>query len=731
MTPIDLMPSRAEPPPSAAPAETTVAPLRAMLARLRRQAKRWIWIETLSLICLWGAAVFLVSLWIDWMIEPPWEIRAAIVGIAAIGFGWLVMAKLAMRLAAPLDDPQLALLVERTHPHFEDSLSTAIELSQAARSDTNAVLLVRTAAVAIGRLGEVRPAAVFRQRSLGMLAAVGCLAAAGVAGLVAGRPDVAQVWMSRMLLFDDTPWPRRVRLEAEGFVDGVRIVARGTDVDVLVLARGDHTIPDIVDMRSRGVGPRGRGWRTERMGTRGGRTPEGQVFGHVMKAVGESLDLEIRGGDARLRPLRLEVVDAPAMESLAITATLPEYLGKGTRRVATSRVVAVPRGSDVEIACAATKPLSHASLSVVVDGVESKVAEIGAEAADPPTRLITARLDNVESDRTVVVHFTDRDGLVNRDPISFVISTVPDEPPQVAVRLRGISTAVTSRARIPIEGTIADDHGLAEAAVSMLVQPADAPAREASHPVERVRPGLAMVELPADAAEVVMLEPLAAALGSRLSITVTAVDGCMLEGGPNRAAGDTWTLDVVAPEALQAMLEAREVILRRRFESVVADVTQARDGLASSATESDLLATAMARLVESAGRAAGETTEIATAFREIRLELDNNGLLTPEVDTRLIRQIADPLTAIAIGDLPVLAAAGRAAGDPAATREALLRRADAVLARMRSVLDMMMELESFNEVIERLRGVIRTQEQIRQDTLEQQKRRAREALEGL
>ena len=74
------------------------------------------------------------------------------------------------------------------------------------------------------------------------------------------------------------------------------------------------------------------------------------------------------------------------------------------------------------------------------------------------------------------------------------------------------------------------------------------------------------------------------------------------------------------------------------------------------------------------------------------------------------------------------AAACRAtAGSPAS----LVRQADAVLAKMRAVLAMMMELESFNEVIEQLRGVIRTQEEIRSDTLDQQKKRAREALEGL
>jgi hypothetical protein len=58
-----------------------------------------------------------------------------------------------------------------------------------------------------------------------------------------------------------------------------------------------------------------------------------------------------------------------------------------------------------------------------------------------------------------------------------------------------------------------------------------------------------------------------------------------------------------------------------------------------------------------------------------------------------------------------------------------VRATDAVLARMRAVLDRMMELESFNEVVDLLRGLIRTQEEIRAETLRRQKQRAREALE--
>ena len=132
------------------------------------------------------------------------------------------------------------------------------------------------------------------------------------------------------------------------------------------------------------------------------------------------------------------------------------------------------------------------------------------------------------------------------------------------------------------------------------------------------------------------------------------------------------------------------------------------------------------RLAESATRAAGETLEIAAAFRTIRAELDNNALLNEELEGRLVGQIAVPLTALAKGDLPGLSSVARGAAAP--DRDLLLSRTDEVLTRMRAVLDKMMELESYNEVIELLRGVIRTQEEIRSETLRRQRQRAREAL---
>ncbi|MFM7136476.1 MAG: hypothetical protein ACKO1M_05320 [Planctomycetota bacterium] len=132
---------------------------------------------------------------------------------------------------------------------------------------------------------------------------------------------------------------------------------------------------------------------------------------------------------------------------------------------------------------------------------------------------------------------------------------------------------------------------------------------------------------------------------------------------------------------------------------------------------------------EATARTAGETGEIATAFRGIRGELANNGLLTPELQTRLVEQIAEPLAAVAAGPLAALAEGCRGAARDDVTTADLAARADEALAALRTVLARMLELESFNEVVERLRGVIEAQERIRRDTLERQRQRARELLE--
>ncbi len=706
--------------PAATPAS---GPLWQLLADVRRRTRAWIWIESVARLALVACGCFWASLAFDWCVEPPAWVRGVLLVATVGGLLWVLVNRLVVRLAVPLRDDALAVIVERSHPEFRDALSTAVSLAGGRRDDVDGSLLARTTAAAEALVGRVDRRRIFRHRSLSLLAGSAVAAVATAVAFMALRPAVAGVWARRALLLRDEPWPRRTTLEVEGFVNGVRKVARGSEVDVIVHASGADAPPAAVDLRIRGPA----GWKTVRMGTRGGADGARQTFGHVIEAVGEDRLLEVRGGDARLRNLRLVAVEPPAAESIAIRGAPPEYLDGPVRSPPVSRLVNLPRGSRVAIDCRATKPLAAARLSVrpvgTLPGADDVV--VGERPAGPPGTDVAGLVANLDRDLVVTLDLVDTDGLTNREPITFTLVATPDEAPRVAARIRGISTAVTPRARLPLVGTISDDHGLADGEVRLAWQrpaagpsaPAEAPAANRAVALKKVRGGVPLVEL-ADDDPPVLLEPLGLVPGARLTVTVAARDACTLDGPPQTGTSDSWTLDVVTPEALQALLEAREIVLRRRYEAAIEDLAQGRERLTRGG-EGD----AAARFAEAVARATGETGEIAAAFREIRIEFANNALLTSELETRLVAQIADPLTAIATADLPGLAAACRSVAV-----EPLGRRADEVLARMRAVLARMMELESFNELIERLRGVIRTQEEIRTETLRRQKQRAREAL---
>jgi len=699
------------------------APLFALLATLRRQARWLICLESLSWLAIAGVAAFWATLICDRALEPPAWARAAAGAAAGAALAWIVVRPLIGRLAVPLSDAALALAVERTHPRLGDSLSTAIGLAQATGAATgiDPDLAARTTAAAVSLVGTVRPATVFRRRRLAAVAGCALVAMGTIAGLAVARPAVVGHWARRMLRLDAAPWPRRVTLTVEGFPAGVRTVARGSDVAVTVRAVSAAALPDLVELRMRPAG--GGPWRVARMGSRGAVADGTATFEHVVVGLTGDADVEVRGGDARLTGLVLRVVEPPAVERLDIDYEPPAYLGSGWRPTSPTRIVRVPRGARVRLRVTATKPLAEAEVAARAAGDEWTLARLEDDTATGPARTLAAEIAAVDADLSISIHLRDTAGVAAREPARLVLAAVPDEPPAVALRMPGISTAVTPGASLPLEGTIADDHGLAAAAV--VIQPPGANADAAARvPIDRIRGGETRVEIGGSSPVIVPLEPLGLVVGGRVTVQVEARDGCGLAGGPNVGTGDSWTLDVVTPDALQAMLEGRETLLRRRFETVIADLAQARQRLAGAAAPG---ADDRRRLGDAAARAAGETADIAGSFRLVRLEFANNALLTPEIDARLIGQIADPLGALATGDLAALERRGRAAADDSPT---LVADTDRALDRMRAVLDRMLELESFNEVLERLRAVIGAQEELRRETLERQKRRGREALES-
>jgi hypothetical protein len=210
------------------------------------------------------------------------------------------------------------------------------------------------------------------------------------------------------------------------------------------------------------------------------------------------------------------------------------------------------------------------------------------------------------------------------------------------------------------------------------------------------------------------------------------------------------------------MLEARELVLRRRFETIVDELTETRNLLAAlrvgpleaagsepanadrALGDTDLgekqdaasRVVQLERVLQNSQRSAHETLQVALAFDELREEMINNRVDTEELKLRLKEGVADPLKNIVETMFPEFEArlkplAGQLsdATAAAATRTASVAQLDAILVQMHQVLDKMLELETFNEVLDSLRQIIDLQEKINKDTKDKQKKKLRDLTE--
>ncbi|OHB70717.1 MAG: hypothetical protein A2V70_17085 [Planctomycetes bacterium RBG_13_63_9] len=142
------------------------------------------------------------------------------------------------------------------------------------------------------------------------------------------------------------------------------------------------------------------------------------------------------------------------------------------------------------------------------------------------------------------------------------------------------------------------------------------------------------------------------------------------------------------------------------------------------------------RALQNSRKNAHETEGVADAFDDIRKQTVNNRIDTPELRMRLEQGIADPLHQIAREMFPELRRRLEELEPLLADeelgpryRDLARRQADDILLQMRTVLDRMIELESFNEVLQLLRTIIQLQEELGRQTQERQKQRVRELLE--
>jgi hypothetical protein len=751
-------------PPTLTPAVET------LLSSLRCRIRQYIWLEGCAAAVAWLGAAFWITLASDWFFEPSAAVRIVMLAIVAAVFVAVVGRLIGRRVFVPITDSNAATVLERRFPQLNDALLTAVVLSSDAEAasdtaDLDREMLALTCQEAEQRIAQVELRKVFNPRPLWLHCSSATLLSISVAVFAILFFDAFGVWARRTLAMSSDLWPRNTRLEVVGFDAGVpKKVARGSDLEVVV--RADTTmprVPEVVEIRYRIEGG-GRGRATmDRHGA--------AEFTYTFRSVLANVHFDVVGGDARVADCRIKAVDSPTVSRMTIECRLPAYIGRKQPPMPVTGVMQIPTGSRV------TVHADQANKDIVAVQVNSVVGDRPGPSKSLYERDLAAdrhgfsySLPPLNADTTLLFTLTDTDGLQSREPVRLMLVPTPDQPPQMAVQLDGIGSAITPQARVAVAGRISDDYGIGRVWFERAIDQQEPRSRE----IAQLPKAPDVYNLVDQALEVreLMLKP-----GQKLLVYVKAADLCDLGHGPNVSTSERWMLDVVTPEQLRAILEARELVLRQRFEQLLQEMTETRDLLsrmqfepkkptASPSPKREPSSSAKPAAASKPGsepgeeepadsperqrnlrflrvqsaltncrKGAPEITSVAESFDDICKQLVNNRIDTEELKKRLNNGIAEPLHQIADKMFPdldrrldELQSGLEDLRRAPALRDAAQQQAENILLAMRKVRDRMIELEDFNEAVELLRNIVDMQKKLHDQTEQRHKDKIRSLL---
>jgi len=778
------------------------------LAGLRWRIRAYVLLEGISVALIWLGLTFWVALALDYLPvrlgadEMPRPARAVLLGVIAAVLALILYRWVLRRVFVRLADRSMAVLLERRHAQFRDSLITAVELKGKPErtSEHDPLMLAETEATALHRLSHLRLSSVFDGRPL-LLSFVGAiLLLATIGGALAADRHWNTAWMDlgfrRLYLLDDDPWPRQAAIEVVGvqiqreqdaqpadqlaelteFLERRLKVARGSSLNLSVRANAAaRHVPEVCTVYYRTA----EGDRGQVNMTRVGRVRDDgfqyyRYDGKPLKGILTDLQFDVVGFDHRVRGYEIQVVDSPAVVEASLDCVFPDYMVDAQlstwlpRTIPLTTATQLPLGTRFTLRAKTNKPLRQ----VLLRNTETDESKTLEPVADEFELDVSGLAGNLSLEATLL----DADGVWSERPYRIYIVGVEDAAPTVNVRLHGIGTAVTPDVVIPVRGTVEDDYGIASTWFELAVNDGDA--RQVQFPLQAGGSVAASVDFREQRN---LSDGLAVHADDQLNLTVKAADKYNLGESAQVGAGDHYQLDVVTPDRLLSMLEARELGLRRRFEQIKDEMTELRDTLvrvrnegpdtaganadraeaSTEEAEQDPAAAARA-LIErvwslrflraqrgklQSEKSAQELLGVAASFGDIREELINNRVDTEDRKQRIQEQIVAPLEAIGQAMCPELdrrldALAQRldvrvkdqatlVQEDPEtiSLADATVAQTDQILLAMDQVLQNMLDIEDYNELLDRVRNLIAEQEGLLDETRKAQKQQILDLLQ--
>lgn len=263
--------------------------------------------------------------------------------------------------------------------------------------------------------------------------------------VLVAAPTTSGIALARLVNpFQDIAWPQVHNLAVR---DPVQRVARGQPFEIEVIDRYGAEMPHEVRILYRFENPEGPP------------TQENEPLrftGGVMTARRESVlrpfSFRIEGGDDHSMPWQqVEVVDAPAVESLTVRKVPPSYTGWPTETSEGNLRALV--GTQLEMTGRASKPLASAVLHFGKDRrVPAVIADDRLSFSVPASAKIV-----VEDSISYWFRLTDQDRMSGGEDARWEIRAIADTPPGVTIEQPQSNIFVTPQATVPIQVTAADD----------------------------------------------------------------------------------------------------------------------------------------------------------------------------------------------------------------------------------------------------------------------------------
>ena len=368
------------------------------------------------------------------------------------------------RAFVPLSDSNMATVLERRFPNLDDSLLTAVVLAgrRAEESGYNPNMLAHTCREATQRIEGLELARVFNPRPLRRSLIAAVLLLAGIVAFAVALPDALDIWAHRALAMSDQVWPRKTKLAVPAFENGPVKVASGGEIEVIATADTRMPlVPETVQIRYRVQnGPLVR-HTMNRLGSGSQGKQHFQEYSYTFRDLLASTVFDVVGGDDRVTGLRIEVVKSPTLVKMDLDRQYPKYMERTGTPIPVTGVMQIPMGTRLTLHARANKELGSVQIDFPSEQKTApapKVLESGDLAAD---RMgFSYVLPPLMQDSTLLFTLRDTDGISSREPVRLALVAVPDTPPQLTVRLAGIGSAITPKARLPVAGEVSDDYGI-------------------------------------------------------------------------------------------------------------------------------------------------------------------------------------------------------------------------------------------------------------------------------